>query len=367
MLVSGWSEVYALVKQCGSNENYTVVREGHSALIIWQMPLVGEGFFVGAPANTLLFNVDASRVYIYDSYQTRVNIMQLTTTADSVIIRFWLHNATYGDAGKYQCSTRLVKPIPNCHHMLYVQDFQQPYIAAPDTAHVDRSVTLSCFSVFKLHGPDDVKLMVSINWRRNGLLVNDRIEYNVTRGNHAWGWGMTYYRSILTVSDVSTAKGDNFQCQAVLGPRAVSGWSEVYALVKQSGSYENYTVVREGHSCLITLKMPWNKYFKVMGPGNKRLFEVDTPRVHSDKVYIWNSYRTRVNITKITRSVDAVILQFSLHNATSEDAGRYHCSTWSDGPIPNCQHMLYVQGKPAHSYISVVVNTTIMGIIVDKL
>ncbi|XP_046565341.1 neural cell adhesion molecule 1-B-like [Haliotis rubra] len=57
-------------------------------------------------------------------------------------------------------------------------------------------------------------------------------------------------------------------------------------------------------------------------------------------------------------SAQAVILQFSLHNATSEDAGRYHCSTWRDDPIPNCQHMLYVQRKHAHPYISVVVSTT---------
>ncbi|XP_046558077.1 uncharacterized protein LOC124267196 isoform X2 [Haliotis rubra] len=158
---------------------------------------------------------------------------------------------------------------------------------------------------------------------------------------------MRIYRSTLSVSDVNTAKGDNFTCQVVIGRRAVSGWSEAFILDKQSGSGENYTVVREGHSAFITWRMPlvyWE--FSVRTPKDTWLFYIKSPWV-----YIRYSYRTRVNITQITTSANSVILQFWLHNTAQEDAGRYHCS------IPNCQHMLYVQGKPAHSYISAVVNT----------
>ncbi|XP_046565300.1 hemicentin-1-like [Haliotis rubra] len=440
--------------QAGSYENYTVVREGHSCLITLKMPL-NEDFKVMGPGNKTIFKVNtrgvhSDWVYILNSYRTRVNITKITRSADSVILQFWLHNATSEDAGRYHCSTWTDGPIPNCQHMLYVQgqpahpnirvivnttnivltcktnssiehvdhdlrmiytwrrngqevevgerfnasgqtltvtdvkkedlgnyscksteeglasnwsdtvdlhmlaNFQQPYIAAPETTHMDRSVTLSCFSVFKLYSPVDVKLMLLMNWRRNGIPVNDRITYNVNQKSHARKTGIRYHRSTLTVSDVSAAKGDNFQCQVVVGPRAELGWSEVYAPVKQSGSFENYTVVREGHSASIIWKMPLvHGDFLVLAPRFGVLFAVN-----SVVVYISDAYRTRVNIVNMTTSAESIILQFWLHNSTSEDAGTYHCSKLNDDPSPNCHHMLYVQGQPADANISVIVNTT---------
>ncbi|XP_067649607.1 uncharacterized protein [Haliotis asinina] len=233
--------------------------------------------------------------------------------------------------------------------MLYVQDFQQPYIVASETPHVDRSVTLSCFSVFELHSGGDVRLTVSTKWRRNGLLVSDRIRNNVTEENHTWNGHRRYHRSTLTVSD--TAKGDNFQCQAVVGLAVVSGWSEVYQQVKQPGSFQDYTVVHEGQGAFVTWKMPMaDEDFFIEAPRYGRLCEVKFPRV-----YINNPYRVRVNLTKVTTSADSAIVQFWLHNATSEDAGKYSCFTMRHDPIPSCHHMLYVQGKhnmPQHDITS---------------
>ncbi|XP_046565299.1 uncharacterized protein LOC124274010 [Haliotis rubra] len=215
------------------------------------------------------------------------------------------------------------------------QDFQQPYIAAQDTAHVDRGVKLSCYSVSMVPPLQDA----SINWRRNGLPLDESSVYSIKQ-NLDWilwqKWHIVQiYESTITVSDVNTAKGDNFQCQLVIGPRTVSGWSEVYVLAKQSGSGEDYTVVREGHSAFITWKMPLvDEEFSVRTPKDTLLFNIKSPWF-----YIYNLYRTRANIMQITTSANSVILQFWLHNTTQEDAGKYLCS------IPNCHHMLYIQGR----------------------
>ncbi|XP_048253936.1 uncharacterized protein LOC125381441 [Haliotis rufescens] len=331
---------------------------GETATLSWDLPQPGlETFMVNNTYwNQEVFRVTNYRTVTVMNRQPRVKMefVGAITASGTGVFSFMLHDVTWSDAGHYRCYRNPSNPtaaeVPGCGQTLVVFDFLQPYISAPDTLHLDRSVDLSCYSFTY---PDD-SVNVSINWRRNGFLVEDTSKYNITQESRAWGWWKRYHRSIFTVSDVRAAKGDNFQCQAVAGQRTVSQWSEEYALVEQSGPYANSTVVREGHNAFITWKMPLvEDVFYVYAPKHILLLEINPT-----KVYISDAYWSRIKIRKITTSADYVVIQFWLHSTTSEDAGRYYCYKKNQvESVRDCSHILYVQGKPAKPNISVTVST----------
>ncbi|XP_048253937.1 uncharacterized protein LOC125381442 [Haliotis rufescens] len=221
---------------------------GETATLSWDLPQPAglETFMV----NNTYWNQEVFRVTNYSTVTVmnrqpivKMEFVGAITASGTGLFSFMLHDVIWSDAGHYRCyrtpSNSTAAEVPGCGQTLVVFDFQQPYISAPDTPHMDRSVDLSCYSF--THGYPDDSVNVAIIWRRNGFLVDDNSKYNITQESRAWGWWRRYHRSILTVSDVRAAKGDNFQCQAVAGQRTVSQWSEEYALVEQFATRKRKT------------------------------------------------------------------------------------------------------------------------------
>ncbi|XP_048254460.1 uncharacterized protein LOC124122912 isoform X1 [Haliotis rufescens] len=321
------------------------------------MPLVEDVFYVYAPKHILLLEINSTKVYIWDAYWSRVKMTKITTSADSVVIQFWLHSATSEDAGRYYCYKKnRVDSVRDCSHILYVQGIQDPYIVTSGPIRDKAVVNLTCCSYLRMWLWDTSKRTV-MNWMKNGNNLQNDDRHLITdliRGRDY------FWKSTLTTMDFNEDdKIDHFSCNIHLEYGLMSVWSPEVSLSANFSQllHKHYVVAQEGENASLMLEAPRSDgWFSVKNSKTDQIFF----SVDGIKVNVSSSYRSKIKIRGIVTFDGDRVIEFSIMNTTSTDAGFMTCH-WKNFNgeqfVSQCGQMLIVLRKPAKPNISVTVST----------
>ncbi|XP_071095748.1 uncharacterized protein [Haliotis cracherodii] len=321
------------------------------------MPSVEDVFYVYAPEHILLLEINSTKVYIWDAYWSRVKMRKITTSADSVVIQFWLHSATSEDAGRYYCYKKnRVDSVRDCFHILYVQGIQDPYIVTSGPINDTAVVNLTCFSYSRMW-PWDISTKTVMNWMKNGNYLQNDDRHLITDPIRGTGY---FWKSTLTTMDYNEDdKIDHFSCNIHQEYGLMSVWSPEVSLSANFSQllHKHYVVAQEGEDSSLMLEAPRSEgWFSVKNSKTDKIFF----SVDDIKVNVSSSYRSKIKIRGIVTFDGDRVIEFSIMNTTSTDAGFMTCH-WKNFNgkqfASQCGQQLIVLRKPAKPNISVTVST----------
>ncbi|XP_048253941.1 uncharacterized protein LOC124120348 [Haliotis rufescens] len=122
----------------------TEVHEGDTVLLSMRTPQHQSRIYLQDPNDINVFEMDSAEVYIWETYWTRIKIVQVITSSDNVTVQFQLSDVTSADAGRYHCSLEKGGHADcDWEHVLVVFNNSVTGSASPSvaTSTTDNSVT----------------------------------------------------------------------------------------------------------------------------------------------------------------------------------------------------------------------------------
>ncbi|XP_048241041.1 uncharacterized protein LOC124115256 [Haliotis rufescens] len=335
-------------------ETDVVAREGENATLSWRLSQPGTVEFTVMKTGSrqhVLHVTDYNQVTVSDAYKSRAKYTGNVTATGSGVFAFVEYNVV--SSGYYRCFTG--SPDSNGTQMsecgqrlIILRHLQDPYIFAPHTVTYGRSINLTCYTDAYTSSFSNVAILTThIMWKKNGILLNNRGRYRISRMD----W--IYLNNTLTIRDVRREDDEDiYTCQAMVG-RTVSNWSDGFVFGQNYSPVElgNQTNVYEGGDATLTWELPHNSnniFIRNHGTFDNLLHTVFS------KVFVTETYWQRIKVNLYISSPENDYLSITLVNVTSADAGIISCQKHVYIPIsvPGCRNLLTVY-RFQRSYITV--------------
>ncbi|XP_046342056.2 uncharacterized protein LOC124122906 isoform X2 [Haliotis rufescens] len=231
---------------------------------------------------------------------------------------------------------------------LVVTHVVDPYIVATDTVQYRRSLTCYSFTVMSGEG----SLTTSHSWRKNNLPLESGRKYDITSyDGRSYNWEY-YHVSTLAVRDVRESEmGDRYLCQATVDKLMVTVLSEekTFRTTPALTDFPSTTVMKETDNVNVTWNIPRHDYdFYVCHHSGDLILHVN-----ETMIYIMDKYWSRIKISDVSTTSHSLIVQFTLYNVTSSDAGKLDCRVYHKEwhILPDWHHMLILARKPEDPHI----------------